>query len=90
MTQRFRVHFARVAILALVMAACGGDDDTADETTTTTAEATTTTEAGETTTTEASEEEPMGDPIQVGIVTSTSGALQGYGNQYLDGLEDRR
>ncbi|REK23881.1 MAG: amino acid ABC transporter substrate-binding protein [Actinobacteria bacterium] len=29
----------------------------------------------------------MGDPIQVGIITSTSGALQSYGNQYLDGLE---
>lgn len=89
MTQRFRVHFALVAILALVMAACGnGDGDTAEETTTTT-EAATTTEAGgdDTTTTEAPEEEPSGDPIQVGIITSTSGALQGYGNQYLDGLE---
>ena len=31
--------------------------------------------------------EPAGDPIQVGIVTSASGPLQSYGEQYLAGLE---
>ncbi|HVR33398.1 MAG TPA: substrate-binding domain-containing protein [Acidimicrobiia bacterium] len=87
MTHRFRAHFALVAILALVLAACSNGGEEPAETTTT-ADATTTTEAAEeTTTTEASTEEPSGDPIQVGIITSTSGALQGYGNQYLEGLE---
>ena len=89
MTHRFRVHLALVAILALVMAACSsGGEDTPEETTTTT-EAPATTEGGEETTTTTTEaaEEPSGEPIQVGIITSTSGALQGYGNQYLDGLE---
>ncbi|MGI8823782.1 MAG: substrate-binding domain-containing protein, partial [Acidimicrobiia bacterium] len=28
-----------------------------------------------------------GDPIRVGIISSTSGPLQGYGDQYLSGLE---
>jgi branched-chain amino acid transport system substrate-binding protein len=88
MTHRFRVHLALVAILALTLAACsGGGEEPADETTTTTEAATTTDDGDETTTTEAPDEEPSGDPIQVGIVTSTSGALQGYGNQYLAGLE---
>lgn len=79
----FRARIGLLAVIALVIAACGGDGGD----TTTTAppgEETTTTSAPaeETTTTEA-----MGDPIRVGIITSTSGALQGYGNQYLDGLE---
>jgi len=87
MTHRFRVHLALVAILALVMAACSsGGEDTPEETTTTT-EAPATTDGGEETTTTTEAPEPSGDPIQVGIITSTSGALQGYGNQYLDGLE---
>jgi branched-chain amino acid transport system substrate-binding protein len=79
----FRARIGLLAVIALVIAACGGDGG--DTTTTAaTGEETTTTAASaeETTTTEA-----MGDPIRVGIITSTSGALQGYGNQYLDGLE---
>lgn len=80
-----------LTVLALVLAACGGES--AEETTTTSEDAgdTTTTEAapdttaGEETTTTAGEE-PSGDPIQIGIITSTSGALQTYGQQYLDGL----
>lgn len=38
---------------------------------------------------EASEEpaEPAGEPITVGIITSTSGPLSIYGNTYLEGLE---
>ncbi|MDX1448648.1 MAG: substrate-binding domain-containing protein [Acidimicrobiia bacterium] len=87
MTNRFRAHLALVAILALVLAACsGGGEETPEETTTTT-EAPATTDGGEDTTTTTAAPEPSGDPIQVGIITSTSGALQGYGNQYLDGLE---
>ncbi|HZD22152.1 MAG TPA: ABC transporter substrate-binding protein, partial [Acidimicrobiia bacterium] len=73
-----------LTLLALTLAACGGGGAT--ETTTTAGEGagTTTTEAAETTTTAG---EPTGEPIRVGIITSTSGALQTYGNQYLDGLE---
>ncbi len=87
MTHRYRVHFALVAILALVMAACSNGGEDAPAETTTTQATTTTAGDGETTTTEAPTEEPSGEPIQVGIITSTSGALQGYGNQYLDGLQ---
>lgn len=80
-----------LTVLTLVLAACGGES--AEETTTTGGDVgdTTTTEAapdtttGEETTTTAGEE-PSGDPIRVGIITSTSGALQTYGQQYLDGL----
>jgi branched-chain amino acid transport system substrate-binding protein len=32
-------------------------------------------------------QEPSGEPIRVGIITSTSGPLQGYGEQYLAGLQ---
>lgn len=75
-----------VALLALVLAACNGGDDAATTTTSTAADTTTTSEGGDgddtTTTTEAN-----GEPITVGIITTTSGFLQGYGNQYLDGLE---
>ncbi|MFP3880774.1 MAG: substrate-binding domain-containing protein [Actinomycetota bacterium] len=79
-----------LTVLALVLTACGGDS--AEETTTTangggedtttTAAAPDTTSGDETTTTG----EASGDPIEIGIITSTSGALQTYGQQYLDGL----
>jgi branched-chain amino acid transport system substrate-binding protein len=81
------------AVVALVFAACGGDDaaDTTEAGTDTTTQATESTDAPSTETTEAPSADttvvPEGEPIEVGIVTSTSGALQGYGNQYLDGLQ---
>ncbi len=77
--------FALLTVLVLVLAACGGS---ADETTTTASGEQTTTTAGETTTTgaETTTTAEMMEPIEVGIITSTSGALQSYGNQYLDGL----
>ncbi|HLU31819.1 MAG TPA: substrate-binding domain-containing protein, partial [Acidimicrobiia bacterium] len=50
-----------------------------------TTEAPTDTTEAPTDTTEATE--PGGDPIEVGIITSTSGPLQSYGEQYLAGLE---
>lgn len=87
-----RARIGLLAVIALVMAACGGT--TADTTTTasggdetpaTTAPADTTAET--TATTEAPDDSAMGDPIRIGIITSTSGPLQGYGNQYLAGLE---
>lgn len=80
-----RAKIALLAAIALILAACGGGG--ADTTTTTSApsdeETTTTTTAP---TPDTSEPE-AGDPIRVGIITSTSGPLQGYGNQYLAGLE---
>lgn len=79
----FRARIGLLAVIALVIAACGGDGGDTTTTAATDEETTTTAApAEETTTTEA-----MGDPIRVGIITSTSGALQGYGNQYLEGLE---
>jgi branched-chain amino acid transport system substrate-binding protein len=78
----FRARIGLLAAIALVIAACGGDGGDTTTTAAPTGEETTTSQSAETTTTEA-----MGDPIRVGIITSTSGALQGYGNQYLAGLE---
>lgn len=96
MTRTVRM-IAFVAVFAMLIAACGGDDaaDTTEGATETTeAESTETTasESTETTTSDTSDttaamEEGDGEPIQVGIITSTSGALQSYGQQYLDGLE---
>jgi len=71
---------ARIALLVtmimIVAAACGGDSGS-----TTTAAGPETTEAPADTTA------ASGDPIRVGIISSTSGPLQGYGDQYLSGLE---
>jgi branched-chain amino acid transport system substrate-binding protein len=78
----FRARIGLLAAIALVIAACGGDGGDTTTTAAPTGEETTISQSEETTTTEA-----MGDPIRVGIITSTSGALQGYGNQYLAGLE---
>jgi branched-chain amino acid transport system substrate-binding protein len=78
----FRARIGLLAVIALAIAACGGDGGDTTTTAAPTGEETTTSQSAETTTTEA-----MGDPIRVGIITSTSGALQGYGNQYLAGLE---
>lgn len=80
----FRARIGLLAAIALVIAACGGDGGDTTTTAATGEETTTTAAPAEETTTT---EEAMGDPIRVGIITSTSGALQGYGNQYLEGLE---
>jgi len=81
-----RTRIALLAVIAMLMAACGNGDA---ETTTTAAPAdgdttTTSAEMEETTTTGAAE---SGEPIRVGIITSSSGPLQTYGEQYLAGLE---
>lgn len=88
--------------LALVAASCGGDDDdtAADDTAAdepaaedTAADDTAADDtAGEDTAAATEEgaddpEEPTGDPIVVGIITSTSGPLSVYGTTYLEGLE---
>ncbi|MGI8822693.1 MAG: hypothetical protein ACR2JP_05235, partial [Acidimicrobiia bacterium] len=83
---------ARIALLVtmivIVAAACGGDSGS---TTTTTAvpdgDGTTTAAGTETTEVPADTTAASGDPIRVGIISSTSGPLQGYGDQYLSGLE---
>lgn len=80
-----------VGVAALALTACGGGEsagtnETEDPTTTTSPA-----DDGETTpddgdgTGEATE--ATGDPIRVGVITSTSGALSGYGGQYVDGFE---
>jgi branched-chain amino acid transport system substrate-binding protein len=68
-------------VIGLLATACNGTE--AETTTTAAAAETTTTAAEETTTTEA---EATGEPITIGVITSTSGLLASYGNQYLDGL----
>ena len=84
--RRHSTRWTRVAAFtaaaALAATACGGSD--AEETPT----------EGETTPAEASEpaeseaaSEATGEPITVGIVTSTSGFLSSYGEMYLEGLE---
>jgi branched-chain amino acid transport system substrate-binding protein len=71
------VAVAAAAMLAVT--ACGGDD---------------TGDAGDATQDDAAEDDADtdeavadGDPIRVGIITSTSGLLSSYGNAYLAGLE---
>ena len=95
MTRSIRM-IALLAVLALLIAACGGDDaagttegstETTSETSDTTAGDSTDTTMSDSTETTATSGEADGEPIEVGIVTSTSGALQSYGQQYLDGLE---
>lgn len=86
---------AIMAVLMLVMVACGDDDaqdttTTAGDTTTTTAAATTT--AGETTTTagETTTTEPMGvtcdEPITIGVIADYSGPLAIYGAHLQRGI----
>jgi branched-chain amino acid transport system substrate-binding protein len=75
---------------ALALTACGGDDTSSQDETADqagqTAEGTETDGA-----TEGSEGDPAteadGEPIQVGVITSTSGALSSYGGQFVDGFE---
>ncbi len=84
-----RFLFTLLAVFALTAAACGSSDDTAGDTGDTT-DTTDTTAVDETTTTDdvaVESTEPTGDPIRVGIITSTSGPLQGYGDQYVAGLK---
>ncbi|NNF53601.1 MAG: substrate-binding domain-containing protein [Acidimicrobiales bacterium] len=83
-----RFLFTLLAVFALTAAACGSSDDSATDAADSTDDtaASTTTEPTDETTTEPIEE-PTGDPIRVGIITSTSGPLQGYGDQYVAGLQ---
>ncbi len=91
---RIRTVLAAVAAASLLLTACGDTDDTATDTTTDA-------DADEPADDEPADDEPDadadaadadepaadGEPIRVGIITSTSGFLGAYGNAYLDGLE---
>ena len=71
-----------LVVLAMFAAACATGDTTPEPS------AAASTDAEESTAPEESTEpEAGGEPIRVGIITSTSGALQSYGDQYLAGLE---
>ena len=86
---RLRAILAAAGAAALLLSACNGDTDTD----TTVDEEVDDTDGAE----EAEDPEPDdepdeqpeadGEPIRVGIITSTSGFLGTYGNAYLDGLE---
>ncbi len=80
-----RLRFGMLlVVLAIFATACGTGDTTPEPS------AAASTDAEESTAPEASSEasaEADGEPIRVGIITSTSGALQSYGDQYLAGLE---
>lgn len=95
---RTRLLTTLFAVLALLLAACGGGEPAADGTAAptddTAAEEPTdepepTDDAAPTDDAEPTDEpEPAdGEPITVGIITSTSGFLGGFGEQYLAGLE---
>jgi branched-chain amino acid transport system substrate-binding protein len=90
---RLRSVFAAVSAAALLLTACASDDDdttTDDAATDDAAVDDTDTDADATQDEDAGEDEPAaadGDPIRVGIITSTSGFLGAYGNAYVEGLE---
>lgn len=79
-----RAWIGILAVIALAAAACGGSTDT---TTTPSDGAPATAEPTTADTTADTGGEASGEPIRVGIITSTSGPLQSYGQQYLAGLE---
>lgn len=85
---------ALVGALSLVLTACGGGEG--DETASPTEDAETTegspddgTDGGTDGATDAGSEpeEASGEPIQVAVLTSTSGPLASYGDQYVEGFE---
>ena len=89
MTKQLMRTVAIVAVLALVLVACGtpgGDETTTTAApTTTAAQETTTTAAGETTTTEAMVE--CTEPIKVGLLQPLTGGLAASGGDAKDGFE---
>jgi branched-chain amino acid transport system substrate-binding protein len=83
-----------LAVLALVLTACNGDaaeDTTADPPAADEGAAGTDTDATDTDATdddaEADQAAADGEPVRIGVITSTSGLLSTYGRAYLDGLE---
>lgn len=91
-----RTHLRSLALVLaapLALTACGGDGDAgeageAEDGSAATEEATAQDEAtAQPEATGDEQEEASGESITVGIITTTSGFLGGYGNQYLEGLE---
>jgi branched-chain amino acid transport system substrate-binding protein len=71
-----------IGVLSLLLAACGnGDDPTTDDGSPTSADDGATDDGDE------APEQATGDPIQVAVVSSTSGPLASYGEQYVEGFE---
>jgi len=75
-----RFAISLLAIVALVLAACSGGSATVSP-------SAAPSDAAPSATAAPSESVAPGEPIRVGIITSTSGPLQTYGQQYLAGLE---
>ncbi|HEU4320587.1 MAG TPA: amino acid ABC transporter substrate-binding protein [Acidimicrobiia bacterium] len=82
---------ALIAVLAMVLAACGdgdeGSDTTADGGTDTTADGGTDTTEGSTDTTEGGGEEPAGDPIVFATSLPLTGEFSGVGSKHQDGYQ---
>jgi branched-chain amino acid transport system substrate-binding protein len=91
--RRLRAIIATLGSVALLLAACGGDaetDDTAADSDTVATDEDLTDDEDDGADTDDGDGEVAaadGEPIRVGIITSTSGLLGAYGNAYLDGLE---
>lgn len=77
-TRRMRL-LGIVAASALALTACSSGETTDSSTDGET--------NGDQTTEDGTEAAADGEPIQVGVITSTSGALSSYGGQYVDGFE---
>lgn len=74
-----RSGICQLVVIALLVTACRADTSTGAPSATPT--------SGAPTASATSEPPASGEPIRVGIITSTSGPLQTYGQQYLAGLE---
>jgi branched-chain amino acid transport system substrate-binding protein len=83
--RRLRAIIATFGAVALLLAACNGDtaDDDANDEPAAAGEDTTDADDADGTDTDAAD----GEPIRVGVITSTSGFLGVYGAAYLEGLE---
>lgn len=86
-----RARIALLTVVVMLLAACGGDGAATTTTAAAGGDPTTTSAPAETTPTSEAPAEtttpPTGDPIRVGIISSTSGPLQSYGDQFVSGLQ---
>lgn len=82
-TRTMRRLVGIVAAASLALTACSSADSTDDGTEEGTGAAAEGTETDD----DSEAPEADGEPIRVGVITSTSGALSSYGGQYVDGFE---